>query len=327
MEESRAVVRTEIINFLLEQQNKDGSWGFSPGKAGVIEPTAYALMSLASEDRGREAVERGLVFLRRTQTARGAWAVSTQDSEEAPWATALAGLALINFRGNQEVCLSAAEFILDSFGRMPRHWVLQAADWMRSLDASYVEENLRGWKWSPDTANWVEPTAYAVLYLKSFMQSSAGTHVAGVLARARNALRNTRMREVLTEAESLLSRRMCKEGGWNYGNSSVLGIDLRPYPLTTALVLIALQGPCSNQECHKSLMYLREVVLAERSALALCLVALCFDLYRLKTEPLIQTLADLYEETQFFQNIKTSALALLVMQSVKGQNVFLLRNS
>ena len=43
-------MRTQILNFLLEHQNKDGSWGFSPAKAGAIEPTAYALMSLASEE-------------------------------------------------------------------------------------------------------------------------------------------------------------------------------------------------------------------------------------------------------------------------------------
>jgi hypothetical protein len=48
-------VRTQIIKFLLEQQNNDGSWGFSPAKAGAIEPTAYALMSLASEETGPKA--------------------------------------------------------------------------------------------------------------------------------------------------------------------------------------------------------------------------------------------------------------------------------
>ena len=48
-------MRTQIIKFLLEQQNNDGSWGFSPAKAGAIEPTAYALMSLASEETGPKA--------------------------------------------------------------------------------------------------------------------------------------------------------------------------------------------------------------------------------------------------------------------------------
>ncbi|MSO22522.1 MAG: hypothetical protein EXQ58_04555 [Acidobacteria bacterium] len=62
----------------------DGSWGFSPGKEGAIEPTAYALMSLASEEPARGAIKRGVAFLLKTQTARRAWSVNTQDSEEAP---------------------------------------------------------------------------------------------------------------------------------------------------------------------------------------------------------------------------------------------------
>ena len=307
-------MRTQIINFLLEQQNKDGSWGFSPEKAGAIEPTAYALMSLASDERARGAIERGVAFLRKTQTARGAWAVNTQDSEEAAWATALAGLALLRFEGTESMRRTAAEFVVGSFGRHPRPWILRLADWMRSFDASYVEENLRGWKWNPDTANWVEPTSYALLFLKKFLQSVASG--SNPQAGGGNAFK-----PVIAEAESLLYLRMCKQGGWNYGNARVLGEELRPYPLTTAIALIALQNP-SSPEWQRSLGYLQRAVPHERSALALCMAVHCLSLYGIQAAPWMQAITVLYDETRFFQNIKTSALALLALQSLSGENPF-----
>ena len=306
-------MKTQILNFLLEHQNQDGSWGFSPGKAGAIEPTAYALMSLASEESAHGAVERSLTFLKKTQTARGAWPVNTQDTEEAAWATAIAGLALLRFEGTESICRTAAQFVEGSFARHPRSWILRLADWMRSFDASYVEENLRGWKWTPDTANWVEPTSYALLFLKKFLRASAGG--------LPEAGGSRDLKPVIAEAESLLYQRMCKEGGWNYGNARVLGEELRPYPLTTAIALIALQNP-SNRECQSSLVYLQRAAADERSALALCMAVHCLSLYGIQAERWMRAATVLYDETQFLQNIKTSALALLALQSLSGKNAF-----
>jgi len=268
-------------------------------------------MSLVSEEPGRKAIERGVGFLRKTQTARGAWPVTTLDSEEAAWATALAGLALLGFDGTESMCRAAAAFVVDSFGRHPRPWILRLADWMRSFDASYIEENLRGWKWNPDTANWVEPTSYALMFLKKFQQSVTNSPTIG-----RNALK-----PIIAEAKSLLYQRMCKDGGWNYGNARVLGEELRPYPLTTAIALIALQNP-QSPECQRSLSYLQRAVSSERSALAFCMAVHCFSLYGIQTVACVQAATALYDKTRFFQSIKTSALALLALQSLNGKNPF-----
>ena len=306
-------MRSQIVNFLLEQQNRDGSWGFSPGKAGATEPTAYALMSLASEQSAYTSVNRGVEFLKKSQTPRGAWSISTQDSEEAAWATALAGLALLTVDGTQ-TCRSAADFIMSSFGKHPRPWILRLADWMRSFDASYVEENLRGWKWLPETANWVEPTAYALLFLKKFLRSVQFASAPTLNGRGGPE-------SIIAEGELLLHQRVCSEGGWNYGNAKVLGEELRPYPLTSAIALIALQNP-ENSDCRRSLAYLQRAMAGERSALALCMAALCLNLYDIPAEPWMRAATVLYEETQFFRNIKTSAVALLALRSIEGQNAF-----
>jgi hypothetical protein len=183
---------------------------------------------------------------------------------------------------------------------------------MRSFDASYVEENLRGWKWTPNTANWVEPTSYALLFLKKYLRS---------LASSPEGSSSRNLKPVIAEGESLLYQRMCREGGWNYGNARVLGEELRPYPLTTAIALIALQSP-SSLECQKSLAYLQQAAANERSALALCMAVHCLSLYGIPAERWMQAATVLYDETQFLKNIKTSALALLALQSLNGSNAF-----
>ena len=39
-----------------------------------------------------------------------------------------------------------------------------------------------------------------------------------------------------------MRERQCADGGWNFGNASVYDVDLKSYPQTTAVALIALQG-------------------------------------------------------------------------------------
>jgi hypothetical protein len=185
---------------------------------------------------------------------------------------------------------------------------------MRSFDASYVEENLRGWKWNPNTANWVEPTSYALLFLKKSQQLT-GSDSSSVWVSQGG------LNVAIAEAESLLRQRMCTEGGWNYGNAKVLGEELRAYPLTTAIALIALQHP-SSSECQRSLAYLERAMESERSGLALCMAVNCFSLYDMESERWMQAAAGLYDRTRYFQNIKTCATALLALQSLSGNNAF-----
>jgi hypothetical protein len=127
---------------------------------------------------------------------------------------------------------------------------------------------------------------------------------------------------VTTEAKAMVYNRMCPDGGWNYGNAQVLGEGLHPYPLTTALALIALQQHCLRLENQKSLHYLQKVLPSEKSALAICYASLCLDIYSLPWHGLLDALVDLYDKTLFFQSINTCALALLVLQAKQGRNIY-----
>jgi hypothetical protein len=42
--------------------------------------------------------------------------------------------------------------------------------------------------------------------------------------------------------ERMMLGRRAKDGGWNYGNRSVLGHELHSYPETTAVALLGLMG-------------------------------------------------------------------------------------
>ncbi len=90
------------------------------------------------------------------------------------------------------------------------------------------------------THSWVEPTAINVLALRSAGQAG-----------------HPRCRE----AVKLLLDRQLPEGGWNYGNTTVLGHVLRPQVQPTGLALAALAGETdARSKVQPSLDYLHRVL-------------------------------------------------------------------
>ena len=67
----------------------------------------------------------------------------------------------------------------------------------------------------------------------------------------------------------MLLDRQLEQGGWNYGNLSVYGKQLRAMPESTGLALNALAGRISPERVHKSLLYLRKRVGGLRTPLSL----------------------------------------------------------
>jgi hypothetical protein len=303
-------VKEFLVDFLLKNQNQDGSWGYIPAGRGAFEPTAYGLMCLAKEFAGKAALEKAHEFVRSQQNRDGGWPVNLADTESSAWVTALIGLGLLAAAGPAVTCQGAERFVFSSFGKMPKPWILRVADWMQSLDTSYVDRNYGGWSWNPATARWVEPTSYALLFLKKAAASGSGLGLAKDSA------------ALLREAELLIYQRKCKDGGWNYGNSEGLGEALRPFPLTTALALLALQDQVGRSDVQEGLRYLEKAVDGERSALGLASVCLCFDIYSREKSQILAALTALFDQTRFFQNIKATALALLALQTQEGRNPF-----
>jgi len=305
-------LQESILRFLLETQNPDGSWGYSPGKVGVLEPTAFACLALTGVAGAQSKLQKGVEFIRTAQSLGGGWAVSVSDNHPTPWATALAGLTLLSLDGLKAASGLAANYLVNAVEKTPRHWILKMAEWMQSWDSSYVDQNLRGWNWNSGTATWIEPTAYALIFLKKFQGLGGWAH----------DTRAHKLTEITREADELIYLRVCKDGGWNYGNSRVLGEELRSYPMTTALALIALQDTPDRAENRRSRAYLEKSIDDEESALALSFATLSLQIYGIETSRIVQKIRDLYAKTLFFSDVRTTAMALLALKAGEGKNCF-----
>ncbi len=129
-------------------------------------------------------------------------------------------------------------------------WLLDAAGIPVENKPPYLghDTHLIGWSWGPETHSWVEPTSYAVLALRS---AGRAQH-----ARVREGVR-------------LLLDRVVDTGGWNYGNPSVIGRRLRPFPAVTGIALAALQGEPLDDRIQRAVAYLVHVVPSLRAPISL----------------------------------------------------------
>ena len=84
--------------------------------------------------------------------------------------------------------------------------------------------------------------------------------------------------------------RQCKGGGWNYGNSNMMGQDLRPYVPTTAIALLALQDRQEQVAVRTSLGYLEKAAPGEQSSSAQALAIAALRTYGRNLAPLRESL-------------------------------------
>ncbi len=184
--------------------NSDGSYGYGYRSRGAAEPTALAAVALAARGEVAAAPRRWLASRQRPDGG-----VPVLDRLDGPcWPTALAALAWESDDAYQEHADRAREWLRRTHGKAFDH------DEMMGHDPTLV-----GWSWTDETHSWVEPTSHALL-----------------------ALRADEPNERTGEAVRLLLDRCLPDGGWNYGNTRVLGNMLRPFPATTGVALAALAG-------------------------------------------------------------------------------------
>jgi hypothetical protein len=294
-----------MINVLLNSQNSDGGWGAVPQKHSQTEATAYALLALTQMRdlalSGR--VNRGLQWLLTQQQADGSWPLMANLTESS-WTSALAVFALAHFEDHRSQALRGAEWLLQQKGRTLG--LLESLKYRLapSFMATELNPDLQAWPWAANSFSWVEPTAYALLALKKL----------------RPFLRGTQADQRIRQGELLLYDRMCKGGGWNYGNVRTLGEEILPYPDTTAVALLALQDRQTEVANQQSLQALRHMLGQVQSGLALSLALLCFSVYGQDHAEWKSQLRKRYDETRFLDETKVVALALLALND--GAAVF-----
>ena len=290
---------------LLGARNPEGGWGAEQGKQSNTETTALAVLALSALDGSLEQeISRGLAWLADRQTADGSWPLRA-DMDGSSWTTSLATISLAGFAAHRPGALRGAHWLIRQEGRRPTWWVSLLQRWVLPQGPTIrLNPNLKGWPWASGAFSWVEPTAYALIALKKVRADVAGSEI----------------RERIQQGEMLIYDRMCRGGGWNYGNSNVLGVDVPPYPETTALALIALQDRQAETANQISLDALPRMAADVESGLALSWTSLCFSIYGRDTSNLRKRLARTYEKTAFLGATRTLALAILAWKD--GSNGF-----
>jgi hypothetical protein len=231
-----------LLEILGRGRNPDGGWGYYPGKYSRLEPTAWATLALHTT-----------VLAQGTHAALGLWPTSP----DGLLLERLGGTPNHAFHGLALLVMFACGIEHDRGNAS----LVAALERVRGIPVepginSRQDNSLRAWSWIADTFSWVEPTAWCLLATKKWLQR--GTRVGSAR---------------LADAERLLINRCCVSGGWNYGNSDVLGKELRPYVPTTAVALLAMQDRRDHPVVRRSIDFLETHATTERSGTALGLAA------------------------------------------------------
>jgi len=232
---------------LLELRGPRAAWSYRRNGAPGVEPTALACLGLlASGDEhsfagDHAACRAGAAWLAAIQRAEGALPVS--ESLGLPgWATPYAILLWSEVPGYEAARRRARSWLLALAGKtIPR---AKGSDELTGDNLLAV-----GWPWVDGTHSWLEPTALAILALCREGLAGHPRVDAGI---------------------KLILDRSLSKGGWNYGNKSVFGQELRPLPGPTGLALLALAARGDRSTVvTRALEYLRLTLPNLRSAVSL----------------------------------------------------------
>jgi hypothetical protein len=217
--------------------------GYHSEATPAIEPTALAALALAAHGRIVEA-EKAAQWLVAEQSTNGALGVTAAQASP-NWPTSLASLV---WSDRSQTGADRAKYCAPRDRAIA--WLLSAyGTALPRPDGMGHDTTLLGWPWVDGTHSWIEPTAWAVLALKSAGQSAH--------PRTREAVR-------------LLIDRLLPMGGCNYGNTTVLGQLLRPHVQPSGLALIALVGETDpSGRIALTIDYLQQTISAETTTASL----------------------------------------------------------
>ncbi len=200
------------------------------------------LAMLSTEDKRLDDLGSAGDWLANIQREGGS--VPAAPGESAPgWTTPYAMLAWQKLGSHEKARELARGWLLRVAGkRIPRN---QEVDHVLGHDPTLI-----GWPWVVGTHSWLEPTAMAILALRG---EGLGDH-----PRARAGL-------------AVVVDRAIPAGGWNYGNKSVFGQDLRPQPGPTGLALLALAGgaPGDSRVIGPAIDYLKHILPTTHAAVSI----------------------------------------------------------
>jgi prenyltransferase/squalene oxidase-like repeat protein len=254
----------EFLSFLKTLQNADGGWGFHAGESSRVEPTCWALRALVShtEAQDTENVRKGAGYLQSAQLPDGSWPACAE-MRAGSWITSLTCSVLAADGQSAKNVAAGLKWLCEDFPRDSSLVRRLLQSLRRKSQIVSQNDSYHGWGWTPKTASWVEPTAFALLALRD--------------APSEQLPRNAAERRDL--AVALLYDRMCPGGGWNCGNPRVYGVDGEALVLPTCWALLALSEALEKPGRPLSLAWLRKEFAKIESAASLAVARMTLENY------------------------------------------------
>lgn len=284
------------LPFLRQAQNSDGGWGFHPGAQSRTEATCWALLALIDLAHGQDSedISRGFHFLRAAQLSDGSWP-STHGEQTGCWVTSLASWVLLADLDSRTAAAAGLNWVCKDWPRDGRLWRRLVARFSSDRHLSHMNTAYRGWGWTPGTASWVEPTAFALLALRRCPEELLPR-----MARRRQAL-----------GEAMLRDRMCPGGGWNCGNPRVYGVAGEPLVIPTVWALLALREHPEKTENSASLAWLESNIPSIFGSGSLALAKICLGAYGRRWPVAAPDVQDFVRRSEPLQSVQVMAWASL----------------
>jgi hypothetical protein len=264
-------------------------WGYGASSRTAAEPAAMVALALISLGKNKAAAAP-LAWLAQKQRSDGS--LNASDEPSSPkWPTSLAVLAWT----------AALQTKTSSQSSLPAQ-TDRAVSWILSIQGAtgdghgqlVHDTTLTAWPWVEETHNWVEPTALHVLALKAVGKKDHPRTRQGV---------------------AMLVDRLLPHGGCNYGNTIVLGQELRPHVQPTGLALAALADEnIADPRIQKSLDWLADAVSPQTTT-----ASLCFGLFGLAAHDRLPENSPRFLQAAYHRTVARDAspykLALLAIAS------------
>jgi hypothetical protein len=221
--------------------------------------TNLSSSSTAAED---EELRKGARYLQSAQLQDGSWPACA-GMRSGSWITSLACSVLAADGQSAKNVAVGLKWLCDDFPRDSSPWMRFVQSLRPKSHINLQNDSYRGWGWTPKTASWVEPTAFALMALRD--------------APAEQLPRNASERCDL--AVALLYDRMCPGGGWNCGNPRVYGVDGDALVLPTCWALLALREAPEKPGRAFSLSWLQKELAKIESAASLAVAKMTLENY------------------------------------------------
>jgi hypothetical protein len=282
---SNSPALTYVKADLLTRVRPDGGFSNQRSDPYRADATAWAIIALSSIDADTKCIHPAIARLTADQRGDGSISIAP-DHSEAFWPTPLAILAWSCSSADTESRRRAIEFLLSTTGK---HWE------KRPDEIAQHNPALKGWPWIAATHSWVEPTALSMIALS----------VTGYRVHSR-----------VKEAVHMLMDRQLAHGGWNYGNTSVFGQELRPAPESTGAALHALAGHVARPEVQRSLDYLSKEVPRLHTPISLGWSLLALNSWGVPPSNAHNLIADCLKRQDRYGPYDTTSLCLLALPLV-----------